>query len=116
MIQLSDSHRWFKRSRQVWRIRLMWTLGALVVVVGTFGFWTQWRTHTFNSPAALIVLGSGIGAFTIGALVRCRVCGERVVATLYQHRPRSQFIHVLELLNECPVCADPGDGSNPKRW
>ena len=112
----SNEHGWLTRSKQTWKIQVMWTLGGFAIAIGSVGLWTQCGTQTINIRAAVISLCSGLGAYTIGALVRCRVCGERVVATLYQHRPRSQFINELRMLNECPVCNDPGDGSNPKHW
>jgi len=115
-MQLNYSHSWFKRSRQMWKIRLMWMFAALDVLAWIVGLFMQWRTQTFHLEVAMIVLGSFLGGLTLGTSVRCRICGERVVATLFQHRRRSQFVDELRMLNECPVCGDPGDGSNPKRW
>jgi len=94
----------------------MWAFAALDVLAWIFGLLMQWRTQMFHIEVAMIVLGSFLAGLVLGTSVRCRVCGERVVATLFHHRPRSQFIDELRLLNECPVCGDPGDGSNPKSW
>ena len=112
----SNEHGWLRRSRQIWKLRAMWTLGGFGIVIGSFALWSQFGIHTFNIQATLIAFCSCLGAYAMGALVRCRVCGERVVATLYQHGPRSRFANGLRMLDECAVCGDPGDGSNPKLW
>src|SRR3954471_6992634 len=111
-----NEHGWFRRSKQIWKIRVMWVLGGFAIAIGSFGLWLQVGAHTFSIHIVLIAFCSGVGAYVIGALVRCCVCGERVVATLYQHRSRSWFATDLRMLDECPVCGDPGDGSNPKHW
>jgi hypothetical protein len=82
----------------------MWMLGGFAIVGGCFGPWLQFGAHTFNIHIVMISLCSGLGAYVIGAFVRWRVCGERVVATCYQHRPRSRFEKELQMLDECPVC------------
>ncbi len=113
---LQHENTWFERSGQMWKLRTMWMLAGVTLLVALFGFSTQWRTHTINIRAMLIALCSGVGTYMVGACVRCRVCGERVVATLYQHESRTRFLTGLRTLEKCPVCGDPGDGSNPKRW
>src|SRR4051812_18781384 len=108
-MRLAYEHGWFRRSKQIWKIRAMWALGGFGVVIGSFGLWLQFDAYTVNIHIIALSVCSGLGAYVIGALVRCRVCGERVVATVYQHRPRSQFANELRMIDECPVCGDPGD-------
>jgi len=112
---VTDSYDWFKRSGQLWKVRLIWAFLAVVLIAGILRFSTEWQTAPHYTALA-VVFGGALGAFSASALVRCSVCGDRVVATLFMERPRSRIFNRMSLLKECPVCGDPGDGSNPKHW
>jgi hypothetical protein len=55
-MRLGNEHGWFKRSRQLWKLRVMWTLAEVTIPIVIFVLWTQWRTQTINIHANLIVL------------------------------------------------------------
>lgn len=112
---MNTSRNWFRTSGQAWKVWLMWCFAATIVGAAVVDFWLSsgelgdWRTIGLG-------IASGVAAFVMGALVRCRICGERVVAALFLERPRSRFLDELLHLEECPLCGDPGDGSNPNHW
>ncbi len=47
---------------------------------------------------------------------RCRVCGERPLVSMGLEGLKKGKWSAPSAITECPVCGDPGDGSNPRGW
>jgi DNA-directed RNA polymerase subunit RPC12/RpoP len=75
------------------------------------GLYLEYRSGWLGAAAALAVLGA-LSVLACAALIRCRVCGERVFLTLLLEHEQREVTDIAA----CPVCGDPGDGSNPSGW
>lgn len=111
---------WLSRSRQMWKVYL-----ALIVVL-TSASLVSYLIVGYRRQGPLlgghylrpvvIAVGGLAGFFVLLWRVRCPVCGTRVALDLLMSAAVSDFGARLFSEAACPICADPGDGSNPKHW
>lgn len=111
---------WLRRSRQMWKVNM-----AFVVVVASASL-VAWLIlgcrpqgpllgGHYLRPVDVAVAGLA-GFFGLMWRVRCPVCGTRVAVDLLTSAAVPDLGKGLFSAMACPICGDPGDGSNPKHW
>lgn len=97
---------WLERSRQAWKLTLadVGLFSSLVLIVGGIAL-----RHPATTLAGVAI---GIPGFALPFLIRCRVCGLRMMMSEEARTlPRGYRAEMLRSMEVCPVCRDDGHGS-----
>lgn len=111
---------WLSRSRQRWKVYMAFVVAvasACLVAYLISGYRRQGPLlgGHYLRPVVAAVVGLA-GFFGLLRRVRCPVCGTRVALDLLMSAAVPHLAESLFSATACPICADPGDGSNPKHW
>jgi hypothetical protein len=108
----SSSCRWLQRTHQSWKIALTGYSWILVPGGVILNLTAKGKGYWGLIGVLMTICGCLAMAVSFFA-IRCPKCRRSASLWAISHRPIATWYVEMRTWDRCPMCGDPGDGSNP---